>query len=98
MAGKAGSAGDKAKYGNYKTSNQYTKNRERRLKRHLKDHPNDGAAKKAVGNIKYRRQKPLSKKWSRGEINLLATLPRPLRRTMAKILKTKVRRDEPVES
>lgn len=48
-------------YTSYKASSQYEKNRRRDLQTHLKDHPNDEVAQKAVGSIKYRRKKPNAK-------------------------------------
>ena len=48
---------------------RYTKNRIRRLERHLKKFPNDAVAKEATKNIKYRRDKPkaFKKVWTPGK-------------------------------
>jgi hypothetical protein len=59
MAGKTSSKSDKAYHDSYKS--KYEKNRVRRLNRHIKSHPNDSVAVKALGNAKsYRRQDPIS--------------------------------------
>lgn len=48
MAGKTGSAGDKARYTRYKAENRYEKNKRAKFERHQKRHPNDTTAKPAA--------------------------------------------------
>jgi len=42
-------------YSVYKTTDKYGKNRERDLRAHLEEFPNDETAKAALKNIRYRR-------------------------------------------
>ena len=57
-----GTAARKARRQSYQLENRYTKNKERKLLRHLGKHPEDKQAEKAVDNIKiYSRKKPYSK-------------------------------------
>ena len=60
----------------YKAENRSQKNRTRKLKAHTKRHPEDNQAASALkrGVVVYRRQKPLSKKWSPVMINYAHTL------------------------
>ena len=58
MGAKKTSLKGKGGYKVYESLGKYEKNRKRRLERHLKKYPNDETAKKALGNIKYRRYKP----------------------------------------
>ncbi|MBG24080.1 MAG: hypothetical protein CMF22_11595 [Idiomarinaceae bacterium] len=56
-----------AQYATYKNSGRYAKNRIAKLERHLKKHPEDGAAAKALANAKGsspRRKTPNNKVWS----------------------------------
>lgn len=56
----------KEQHGAYKAQSRYTKNRKAKLERHLKKHPEDVAAQKALDNVGSdpRREKPKSKVWS----------------------------------
>ena len=47
MASKGSSKGKKARYDVYKNTNRVAKNKERKLERHLKRHPDDEQAKNA---------------------------------------------------
>ena len=67
MARKTSSKHKKELYQSYKSNGTYEKNRLSRLKRHLKNHPEDAQAQKALsGGITYRRKRPVSwnKTWS----------------------------------
>lgn len=48
--GKTGSAGDKARYTKYQNLAQYSKNKKRKLERHLKKYPNDTVAENCLKN------------------------------------------------
>lgn len=58
MGAKKLSQKGKGTYAVYKAKDQYTKNRKRRLERHLKAYPGDEAAQAALKNIEYRRYTP----------------------------------------
>ena len=89
-------AGKKARYGNYQSANRYTKNKEKKLLRHLAKFPNDTQAEKATDNIKvYSRKKPNSKiaKWhvvpkksKAGKAYSVKELARPRPHTVAEYL------------
>lgn len=58
-------------YSNYKANNRWKTNRERKLKKLLKLHPNDKCLEEALKNIKYRRKKPLGTGgWSKTSIRV----------------------------
>lgn len=52
--------GYKARYKNYKAENRASKNKEKKLQRHLKKHPNDIQAKEKTIPKSYKRVKKLS--------------------------------------
>lgn len=59
MAKKKGSSkGAKALYTRYKAESRESKNRERKLLRHLKKHPNDKQTEKALNKAPVHRSKP----------------------------------------
>lgn len=69
--GKKARAGQawKTGYSSYKAADKYGKNRERDLRQHLEDFPNDEVAKAALKNIRYRRAKPKAKGgWVTGKV------------------------------
>jgi len=70
MAGKTRSGQSwKTGYSSYKAAGRYEKNRERNLKAHIKQYPEDENAQKALKSIKYRRKKPGAKQgWVTGKI------------------------------
>lgn len=71
--GKKARAGQawKTGYSSYKAADKYGKNRERDLRQHLEDFPNDEVAKAALKNIRYRRAKPKAKGgWVTGKVML----------------------------
>lgn len=51
MAKLKSTTGKKARYGVYKLGNHYSKNKERKLLKHMLAHPNDTQAEKAEKNI-----------------------------------------------
>lgn len=51
----------KGTYAVYDSKATYNKNRKRDLNKHIKENPNDECAKKALGNVHYRRKKPNNK-------------------------------------
>lgn len=58
----------------------YERNRQRRLARHLKNHPNDSQSAKAEGNLSYRRKTPKNKNgWAN---KALASVPMDFRKTI----------------
>lgn len=63
MGKKSGSAGDKAQFGAYKTTNRAVVNAKRRIERHLKKHPEDAQAQAALKGVatKTLRSKPNTK-------------------------------------
>lgn len=63
MGKKSGSAGDKAKFSAYKTTNRVVVNAKRKIERHLKKHPEDAQAQAALKNVatKKLRTKPNNK-------------------------------------
>ena len=91
MAGKKGNRAGKsykAQYEAYK--GRATKNRRRRLEKHLKENPEDTVAKEALnGNLAYRRKKPKSKlgwiptPWTRDENHPINTVGPGLKRRVA---------------
>ena len=67
---KTPSAKQKEHYKAYASQERWKKNREKKLERHLQKHPNDKQAEQAVGNVKYRRKKPMKKVWSKERIEM----------------------------
>ena len=63
MGKKSGSAGSKARFGAYQTTGRAVANAKRRLERHLKKHPEDTQATKALSGVTTRkfRTKPTTK-------------------------------------
>lgn len=63
MGKKSSSAGDKLRFGSYKTGNRAVLNAKRRLERHLKKHPEDAQAQSALKGVATRtlRSKPNNK-------------------------------------
>lgn len=56
---KAGSQGDKIRYTRYKAEGRYEKNKKRKVAKHIKNHPNDEAAKNSLkGGYSYSRKAP----------------------------------------
>lgn len=51
-------------YAQYKTSARWKTNRERKLLKQLKNHPNNLQIEAAIKNISYRRKTPKSKQWT----------------------------------
>jgi len=66
--GKSSSKARKERLTVYKIENRSQKNRTRKLKAHVKRHPEDAKAISALkkGVVVYRRRKPRAKKWSPG--------------------------------
>lgn len=63
--GKRTGASHSGYYANYKSSKRWAINRRRKLERALKESPNNAdQINKALGNIEYRRKKPVNKQWS----------------------------------
>jgi len=79
----------KARFGAYQSENRYTKNKEKKLMRHLKEFPADAQAKKALNNIAvYSRKKAnskvpkyhfVTKKTNAGKSFTIKELARPVR-------------------
>lgn len=65
MAKKGSSKHKKDTYARYKTSNTQSKNKVLKIKRHMKNHPND--LQSNTDNIKYCRKTPKSKVWTSGK-------------------------------
>lgn len=62
------------------TGSNYERNRQRRLEKHLKSHPNDAQSAKAEGNLSYRRKTPKAKNgWVH---KTYAQVPMELRKTI----------------
>ena len=66
--GKTSSKSDTNYWSRYQSNKTWEVNRKRKLARHLKKHPNDQTALKAVGNIKYRRKAPKTPLGTSGNI------------------------------
>ncbi|PNX45994.1 MAG: hypothetical protein BV459_07335 [Thermoplasmata archaeon M11B2D] len=65
MAKLKASAAKKNRHNVYKTANVASKNKAKKLKRHLKQNPNDAVAKSALDNPKpYAKKKPKTHKWT----------------------------------
>lgn len=63
MAGKTSRNG-KGYYATYKAANIFSKNKEKKLKRHLKEYPNDAQAQEALKSQKFQpRKTPKAKRW-----------------------------------
>ena len=79
------SPSDKAQYAGY--NSRYTKNRERRLVRHCKNHPEDKAAEETLMNSKfpYRRKRP------RGKVIELPVISEAKQLVRAEMLKREVK-------
>lgn len=67
MAQKSRSKNAGNKYSQYKIEQRWSKNRKKKLARHLKKFPNDTVAQLATSNIVYRRKKPLAQVWSQSD-------------------------------
>lgn len=68
--GKTSSKSDQNYWSRYKSNKVWETNRKRKLGRHIKKHPNDKVAERAVQNIKYRRQTPKDPQWTPGNIHI----------------------------
>lgn len=68
--GKTSSKSDQNYWSRYKSNKVWETNRKRKLAKHLKKHPKDSVAEKAVNNIKYRRQTPKAPFWTPGMIHV----------------------------
>lgn len=66
--GKTSSKSDQNYWSRYKSNKVWETNRKRKLNRHLKKHPGDSIAEKALANIKYRRKTPKDPQWTPGKI------------------------------
>jgi len=66
--GKTSSKSDQNYWSRYKSNKVWETNRKRKLNRHLKKHPGDSIAEKALANIKYRRKTPKDPQWTPGNI------------------------------
>lgn len=64
MAGKS-SKSQEGYYSSYKSSQKWKSNRERRLLKLMKEHPNNKQIPEALANLKYRRRKPDTRMWSK---------------------------------
>lgn len=64
MAKKTASNSEKMYYNAAKADNRAVRNRTRRLKAHISEHPNDSEAQAALARgLSYRRKKPASRVW-----------------------------------
>jgi hypothetical protein len=82
-----GSAARKARRQSYQIEGRYSKNKIRKIERHLKNHPVDGQAKKALDKVGvYSRKRPhtkvpkwhvVTKKTAKGKTYSLKELTRP---------------------
>lgn len=68
--GKTSSKSDQNYWSRYKSNKVWETNRKRKLNRHLKKHPGDQVAEKALTNIKYRRKTPKDPQWTPGNIHI----------------------------
>lgn len=68
--GKTSSKSDQNYWSRYKSNKVWEVNRRKKLQRHLKTHPQDKTALKAVDNIKYRRKTPKEPFWTPGMIHI----------------------------
>jgi len=68
--GKTSSKSDQNYWSRYQTNKLWEVNRKKKLNRHLKTHPNDSCAEKALSNIKYRRKTPKAPFWTSGNIRI----------------------------
>jgi hypothetical protein len=68
--GKTSGKSDQNYWSRYKSNKTWEVNRKRKLTKHLKKHPNDTVAAKAITNIKYRRQTPKAPFWTPGMIRV----------------------------
>ena len=68
--GKTSSKSDQNYWSRYKSNKVWETNRKRKLNRHLKKHPGDQVAEKALANIKYRRKTPKDPQWTPGNIHI----------------------------
>lgn len=68
--GKTSSKSDQNYYSRYQSNKTWEVNRKRKLNRHLKKHPSDTSAQKALGAIKYRRKTPKDPQWTPGKIKV----------------------------
>jgi hypothetical protein len=64
MANKSGGNSKVSQASNYKTARVWERNRVKRLKRMLKDHPNNEQLAKAINGVAYRRRTPTSPFWT----------------------------------
>ena len=69
MAGKS-SKSQEGYYSAYKSSQKWKSNRERRLLKLMKEHPNNKQIPEALANLKYRRRTPTTRMWSKSDKRL----------------------------
>lgn len=76
MAKKQQSASDKAQNAAYSSQGRFAKNKEAKLRRHLKNCPDDAQAQAALDNMKTSpsRKKPDSKMWKKSQMGYANTL------------------------
>lgn len=65
MAKKVSSKLQQQHYGSYKVSNRWKVNRERKLTKLLKQHPNNKQIAEALKNLHYRRKTPKAPQWTK---------------------------------
>jgi hypothetical protein len=70
--GKTSGKSDINYWSRYQSNKVWEVNRKRKLAKHIKAHPGDEVAKKAVSNIKYRRKTPKAPFWTSGNIRIAA--------------------------
>lgn len=68
--GKTSSKSDQNYWSRYKSDKIWEVNRRKKLQRHLKVHPQDKIALKAIDNIKYRRKTPKEPFWTPGMVHI----------------------------
>lgn len=70
MANKSGGASKTGQAASYKANKTWEKNRLRKLRRALKDHPNNEQIVTALKGVVYRRKTPTVRTWSKTKINI----------------------------
>ena len=68
MANKSGGNSKVSQSANYKSARVWERNRIKRLKRAMKDHPNNEQLAKAITNVAYRRRTPTNPFWTHSMI------------------------------
>lgn len=70
MANKSGGASKTGQAASYKANRVWEKNRLRKLRKALKDHPNNEQILTALKGVVYRRRTPTVRVWSKTKINI----------------------------